>query len=325
MARPSRPFPPSPAGESRAGRRGFCERVRKPESQLLPLLAISVLAVIWGYNWIMMKVGVTYAPPFTFAALRALLGALMLFGVMALLRRSFAPRPLGALALIGLLQTTGFIGFSTWALAVAGAGKTVVLVYTMPFWIVLFGWPLLGERIRGLQWPAFVVGLTGLILLLNPKTGGSVAGDVLAILAGLTWGLASIVAKRLYRSHDTDLIALTAWQMLLGAIPLAIVALMLPAPPLVWSAPLIVALAYNVIPATALSWLLWMYALKRLPAATAGMALLANPLVGVIAAWLQLGERPGPIEIGGMVLIGLALLMIAGQALREDRTLVPAA
>jgi drug/metabolite transporter (DMT)-like permease len=195
----------------------------------------------------------------------------------------------------------------------------------MPFWIVLFGWPLLGERIRGLQWPAFVVGLTGLILLLNPKTGGSVAGDVLAILAGLTWGLASIVAKRLYRSHDTDLIALTAWQMLLGAIPLAIVALMLPAPPLVWSAPLIVALAYNVIPATALSWLLWMYALKRLPAATAGMALLANPLVGVIAAWLQLGERPGPIEIGGMVLIGLALLMIAGQALREDRTLVPAA
>jgi drug/metabolite transporter (DMT)-like permease len=285
---------------------------------MLPLLAISALAVIWGYNWIMMKVGVTYAPPFTFAALRSLFGALMLFAVMAALRRPFQPRDLGAFALIGLLQTTGFIGFATWALDVAGAGKTVVLVYTMPFWIVLFGWPLLGERIRGLQWPAFVTGLAGLILLLDPKTGGSAAGDVLAILAGLTWGLASIAAKRLFQDRETDVISLTAWQMLLGGVPLALVALVLPAPPIVWSAPLIVALGYNVIPATALAWLLWMYALKRLPAGTAGMALLANPLVGVIAAWLQLGERPGPIEIAGMALIGFALLMIAGQALRDD-------
>ncbi len=294
-------------------------RVRKPDSQLLPLLAIVFLAVIWGYNWIMMKVGVTYAPPFTFAALRSLLGALMLFAVLGALRRPIEARALGPLALIGLLQTTGFIGFSTWALTVAGAGKTVVLVYTMPFWIVLFGWPLLGERVRGLQWPAFVVGLTGLILLLDPKTGGSIAGDVLAILAGLTWGLASIAAKRLFRKPDTDLVAVTAWQMLLGSIPLVLVALVVPAPPIEWTTPFIVALLYNVIPATAISWLLWMYALKRLPAGVAGMALLANPLVGVIAAWLQLGERPGSIEIAGMLLIGLALVLIAGQGLLDQR------
>jgi drug/metabolite transporter (DMT)-like permease len=295
-------------------------RVRKPDSQLLPLLAIVFLAVIWGYNWIMMKIGVTYAPPFTFAALRSLLGALMLFAVLGALRRPIEVRALGPLALIGLLQTTGFIGFSTWALTVAGAGKTVVLVYTMPFWIVLFGWPLLGERVRGLQWPAFVIGLTGLILLLDPKTGGSIAGDVLAILAGLTWGLASIAAKRLFREHDADLVAVTAWQMLLGSIPLVLVALVVPAPPIEWTTPFIVALLYNVIPATAISWLLWMYALKRLPAGVAGMALLANPLVGVIAAWLQLGERPGSIEIAGMLLIGLALVLIAGQGLRDQQT-----
>lgn len=293
--------------------------MRKPESQLLPLLAIVALAVIWGYNWIMVKVGVTYAPPFTFAALRALLGALVLFAVMAALRKPLEPRALAPLAVIGLLQTTGFIGFSTWALTVAGAGKTVILVYTMPFWIVLFGWPLLGERIRGLQWPAFVIGLTGLILLLDPLTGGSLAGDVLAILAGLTWGLASIAAKRLFRAHDVDLVSSTAWQMLLGSIPLVIVALVVPAKPIEWSTSFTVALLYNIIPATAVSWLLWMYALKRLPAGTAGMALLANPLVGVIAAWLQLGERPGPVEITGMVLMGLALLLIAGQGLREER------
>jgi len=190
--------------------------MEKRESQALPIVAILVLAVIWGYNWIMMKVGVAYAPPFTFAALRAVLGAVVLFAFMALMRKPFAVQAGPQFVLVGLLQTTGFIGFSTWALSVGGAGKTVVLVYTMPFWIVLFGWPLLGERVRGYQWPALGFGLIGLILLLDPKTGGSLAGDVLAILAGLSWGLASIVAKRLYRRGDVDLISFTTWQMFFG-------------------------------------------------------------------------------------------------------------
>ena len=293
--------------------------MEKRESQALPILAILVLAVIWGYNWIMMKVGVAYAPPFTFAALRAVLGAVVLFAFMALMRKPFAVQAGPQFVLVGLLQTAGFIGFSTWALSVGGAGKTVVLVYTMPFWIVLFGWPLLGERVRGYQWPALGFGLIGLILLLDPKTGGSLTGDVLAILAGLSWGLASIVAKRLYRRGDVDLISFTTWQMFFGSIPLVVVALVLPAPPIVWSPAFVVALAYNVLPASAFAWLLWMYALRRLPAGTAGMALLLNPLVGVLAAWLQLGERPGPLELGGMTLIALALILISVQALAEQR------
>ncbi len=291
----------------------------RPDSRALPLVAITVLAIIWGYNWIEMKIGVAYAPPFTFSALRALLGGLTLLAIVAALRRPLEPRAVGSLALIGLLQTAGFIGFSTWALTVAGAGKTVILVYTMPFWIVIFGWPLLGERIRGLEWPAFALGLSGLLLLLNPATGGSLEGDLLAILAGLSWALASIVAKRLFRSSDVDLLSLTAWQMLFGAIPLTVIALVVPAQPIVWSVQFVIALAYNVIPASALAWILWMYALRRLPAGTAGMALLANPLVGVSAAWLQLGERPGTIELVGMLLVGIALVLIAGQAMLEER------
>jgi len=295
----------------------------KREPQALPIAAILVLSIVWGYNWIMMKVGVAYAPPFTFAALRAVLGAAVLFGVMAAMRKPFAVLAVPQFALVGLLQTTGFIGFSTWALSVAGAGKTVILVYTMPFWIVLFGWPLLGERVRGYQWPALAVGLAGLILLLDPQTGGSLEGDVLAILAGLSWGLASVVAKRLYQRGDVDLISFTTWQLLFGSIPLVIIALVLPAPPIVWSQAFIVALAFNVFLATALSWLLWMYALRRLPAGTAGMALLLNPLVGVVAAWLQLGERPSPVELAGMALIALALILISLQALSEQRMARP--
>src|SRR5690606_9313195 len=71
------------------------------------------------------------------------------------------------------------------------------------------------------------------------------------------------------------------------------------------------ALAYNAIIATALAWILWLFALQHLSAGVAGMSALGVPVVGVLAGWLQLGERPGALELSGMVLIGAALAVIS--------------
>jgi drug/metabolite transporter (DMT)-like permease len=61
----------------------------------------------------------------------------------------------------------------------------------------------------------------------------------------------------------------------------------------------------------AIATLLWLFILQRLPATISGLNALAVPLVGVVAAWIQLGERPSAAEGIGMALIlgGLALLM----------------
>ena len=61
-------------------------------------------------------------------------------------------------------------------------------------------------------------------------------------------------------------------------------------------------------------WALWLFALRALPAGAAGMGTLAVPVVGVIAAWLQLGEAPTLVEGVGMALIiaGLAALAVVG-------------
>ena len=62
--------------------------------------------------------------------------------------------------------------------------------------------------------------------------------------------------------------------------------------------------------ANALAWLLWLFVVGRLPVAVSGLASLATPVVGVLAAALQLGERPPPHEIAGMLLVLLALAML---------------
>lgn len=285
------------------------------------LAALMLLAVIWGYNWVVMKIALVDIGPFQFGALRTLFGALVLFGLVIAMRRPVRIVEMRAVALMGLLQTTGFTGLIILALVSGGAGKTAVLAYTMPFWVMLLAWPLLGDRLHGWQWPSAVATLVGLLCILDPlHLAGDLLSSVLATLAGVCWALAVIVAKRLQaREPDLDVLAIAAWQSLIGAVPLVVVALWWPAGPINWTPSLIGALLYNIVPGTVIAWLLWLYALRRLSAGTTSMVSLVTPVIGVLSAAWQLGERPGTVELIGMLLIGTGLVLLSLEALRRSR------
>jgi drug/metabolite transporter (DMT)-like permease len=151
----------------------------------------------------------------------------------------------------------------------------------------------------------------GLVLVLEWWQGASnMRSSLLALGAGISWAISVIVFKRMNVDGRNDLLSVTAWQMVFGMMPLVAVALVVDERPIVWNGPLIAALVYNGVGGMALATLLWLYILQRLPATISGLNALAVPIVGVIAAWLQLGEKPSPAEGLGMVLIvaGLALL-----------------
>ena len=282
----------------------------------LGALALALLALIWGYNWVVMKVGLEYAQPFTFSALRTFLGALSLFALLIVLRRPLRPPPLSYTIVIGLLQTTGFVGLLMWALETGGAGRTSVLTYTMPFWLLLLAWAFLGERVRGVQWLAVVLALAGLVLVIEPWHLHDALSSALAVAAGFCWAASAVVVKRLQRRHEVDVLSLTTWQMLFGSLPLMLVAALTWQGGPDWTATFVWALAYNVILANALAWFLWLFGLRRLSAGAAGIATLATPVIGVTAAWIQLGERPTAGEAAGMACIvgALAIVAVRGAA-----------
>jgi drug/metabolite transporter (DMT)-like permease len=290
-------------------------------SHLLAFTALGVLAILWGYGWVVLKVALQYADPFTFSAVRTFLGAVSLFAMIALLKRPLRPKAFRLTVVLGLLQSTGATGLSVWALKYAGAGKTSVLVYFMPFWLLLLAWIILGERLRGLQWLAILLAFGGLIFILSPwNFRGGILGDVIAIGSGLSWATSAVVAKLLQSHHDVDLLSLTAWQMLLGSLPLIIIATLTTSRSPVWSGSFIAALLYTILLINAVGWYLWLFVLHALPAGIAGLGSLAIPVVGVVSAWLQLGERPGIWEGLGMLLIIVALaLLTGGELLRRQR------
>ena len=287
----------------------------------MAFLALMLLCLIWGYNWVVMKNALHFSGPFDFAALRTVLGALCLFIVMLILKKPFSIKEIPSLIVLGLLQTAGFTGLLLWALVEGGAGKTAVLTYTMPFWTMLLAWPLLGEKLRGWQWPAALFSLMGILFILDPlHLGTDVFSMILAIVSGISWALAVILAKKLQaRSPNLDLISLTAWQMLFGSIPIVIVALMMHTTSIEWNGYFIGALIYNSVFGNAIAWLLWLYALRHISAGIATMTTTVCPVIAVIASSIELHEVIKSFELLGMSFIGISLLMISYDRIKKHK------
>lgn len=288
--------------------------------------ALTLLTIIWGYNWVVMKSALAYSGAFEFPALRTVIGAICLFAVVIYLRKPLRVKEMPTLILLGIMQTSGFTGLLIWALVEGGAGKTAVLTYTMPFWVMVLAWPMLGEKLRGMQWPAAILSTMGMLFILDPlHLGTDTFSMFLAVLSGIFWALSVILAKKLHqRSPNLDLLTLTAWQMLFGSIPLLVVAMLVPAPPIQWTPYFIGAVIFNAVFCNALAWLLWLYALQRLSAGVASMSSMLAPVIGVLAAWIQLHEVPSTTELIGMTLIAASLVIISIISIRKHTPIDPA-
>ncbi|MBP8979813.1 MAG: EamA family transporter [Syntrophobacterales bacterium] len=297
-----------------------------PNPQKTAFFSVIALSAIWGYNWVVMKECLQYASPFDFAALRTTIGALALFLVLLIQQRSLSPKHLFPTIVLGLLSTSGCIGLVTLALYYGAVGKTAILVYIMPFWVLILAWPVLAERLSGIQWLAVFLAFSGLMTILEPwKLSSGILGNILAVSSGIAWAGSAVFTKYIWKKRSFDLISLTAWQMFFGSLPLILLAFLFPGREVQWTPYFIVGLSFSSIISQALALILWFYLLKTLTAGMASMATLATPIIGMLAAAIQLGERPSWMEGLGMILIltGLTIISLQGYVrYRQLQTII---
>lgn len=288
-----------------------------------PALVLALLSVIWGYNWVAMKVGLSHAGPFTFATLRFLIASLCLLAMMVKLGQRLLPsrdewKPV---VILGSMLGANFAATFT-ALQLVSTGKTAVLVYTMPFWVLLFARVALRERLNRLQVVAALFAVSGLTWLVEPwKPHDGVLGSLLAIAAGMSWGASVVYVKSIQRHTSISMLALSVWQMIFGGIILGLGALVFERGGSVdWRMELVAALLFTAVLGTGVAWMLFYYALRRMSAGMASLGTLATPVIGVLAAWIHLGDRPTPTEAVGMSLIAVGLALLAWTGLRPAVT-----
>ncbi|MBI3480831.1 MAG: EamA family transporter [Nitrosomonadales bacterium] len=281
------------------------------ERWLLPL-ALFVLSVTWGYTWVIAKQALTYAPPFAFAAERCTGAALALLFVVKFTGKPFTLAAPGATLAISLAQGAGFMAFQTWALVEGGPGKTAVLIFTMPIWTLLMAWPILGERVHGRQWLAAASTLGGLLLIIEPwAMHSSLFSKFLGVMAAVCWAVGTVLVKRLRAKQQVDLLVLTMWQSIIGAVPLLLLALLVPERPTDWTAAYVGILTFMSVISTALCWWLWIFILDKAPAWEASLSVLGTPVIALISSRLVMGEEFKLAEIAGIVLIGSGLAMLS--------------
>jgi len=284
-------------------------------------VALVALTLVWGANWVVMKLALENAHPVPFTAQRVWLAVVILFVVMAAMRIPLAPQATWtAIVVTGFFQTTVNFGTTTLALAGGGAGRTSVLVFTMPFWTLVMARIVLGERVRGAQWIAVALAFAGLTLVVAPwDWHGNLAPKLWATLSGLGWAAGSVAMKHFQQRRPSDPLNFLAWQMLVGVLPLTLLALVLDVPPTRWSGTQVALMLYVGVASTAIGFLLWLAILKALPAGTASLNMFAIPPIALVSSMLVFGERLAANEWSGIALIGAGLAILAGIAWAQSR------
>ncbi len=289
-------------------------------------VALLVLTAIWGSNWIAMKLALVHADPVIYNLHRTWVAIAVVFGVLLWRRRSL-PLPQSWMAVIvtGFFQTTVNFGATTMALSGGGAGRTSVLVFTMPFWTLLLAWPVLGERVRGSQWFAIALALAGLTFVIEPWSWrGDLTPKLWAVLSGFGWAGGTIATKYFQGERGLDMLNLIAWQMLIGVLPLCLLPFVLTLPAVEWTLSYAGLLLWTGAVSTATGFLLWIAVLRFLPAGTASLNMLAIPVIALLSSMAIFGERLTVAEWTGIALIGAGLVVISAQAWLASRRGEPA-
>ncbi|WP_322469604.1 EamA family transporter [Hydrogenophaga sp. SNF1] len=284
------------------------------------LRALAVV-VIWGLNFVVMKLGLQAVSPMLLGALRFAAASLPF-----LLFVKPPPLPWRFIAGYGLVQGLGQFGFLFLGLQLGmTAGMASVVMQTQAFFTLLLAVPLLGERVRAHQWLGLGVALAGLLLIASAHGEGpgqmTLAGFVLTLSAAAMWALSNIVARRASQIARYEPFPFVVWSSVFPIVPFALIALATDGPaslqrqlqgmgPGAWFAVVYLALA-----ATLLAYSLWTRLLQRHAATRVTPFSLLVPVVGLWAAWVAYGEAPLGLQwLGtGAVLLGLVVNQVAGR------------
>ena len=279
-------------------------------------VALTVV-VIWGLNFVAMKLSLREFTPMQLGAARYLFAA-------APLLLLFKPQlvPWRVLATYGLLQGVGQFGLLFLALQLGmSASLASVLMQTQVFFTALLGWFLLRERLTRTQIGSMFLALLGLLCFGmhfgNPNAQGvdfSISGFVLTLCAAFMWGASSIAARKLQQKHPGyDALQFVMWSSIFPVIPFLALSYCMDGPQAFFRLTEVSAMAwvgaiYLGLLATVTAYGLWTWLLKRKPANQVAPIGLGVPVIGLLAGMGILGESLSGWQIAGIVWIGASLI-----------------
>ena len=280
------------------------------------LIALAVV-MIWGFNFVVIKLGLQGLPPILFTALRFLFAALPL--------AFFVKRPAIPWR---LLLGYGMFQFAfQFTLLFSGMhlgfppGLASLVIQLQAFFTIGLAVLLLGERPLVTQLVGALVALGGMVLVatqLNARP--TLIGFAMVIAGGFCWAVANILTKKMGKVNPVQLVV---WASLLASPPLLLASLLVEGPQAWESAAMhlswlsVGAIFFQSYPNTLLGFGTWSVLVRKYPTATIAPFSLLVPVTGMIGAAVVLGEplQWWKITAGALVLGGLSINLFGGRLL----------
>ncbi|MDR6758185.1 O-acetylserine/cysteine efflux transporter [Mycoplana sp. BE70] len=291
---------------------------------LIDIALLVLVAAAWGFNFVVIKIGIANFPPILFSALRFLFAALPLV--------FFLPRPAVPWQLIlGIGLVLGVVKFSFLFIGMdvgLSAGLASLLLQSQAFFTIMLAATIYGERSRPVQLAGIGVAFAGMVVISTTVDAGfTYTGLVLVLAAGLAWAFSNMLMKRI---GNVDMLALMVWVSLVPPIPLAVISLateglerdLAALQALSWEG--LGAVAYIAYIATVFGFGVWGYMIRKLGVSTVAPFSLLVPVFGMSSSALVLGESFGPDRLAGAALVVCGLVLTALGPRLVDRIRRPA-
>lgn len=272
------------------------------------LLALLVV-VVWGLNFVVIKVGLHNMPPLMLAGLRFLLVA---FPALFFVARPKIPFRL----LLGYGLTISFGQFAFLFCAInfgMPAGLASLVLQAQAFFTIILGALVFGERLQGKQLAGIALAVVGVLVLAEASLNGqhvALLGFVLTLAAAFSWACGNIFNKKIMQLETRPAVmSLVVWSALIPIVPFMVASYLLDGPTVMRNSLVsidlttILSLIYLAFVATIVGYGIWGSLLGRYETWRVAPLPLLVPVVGIASAALLLDEKLGALQLAGAVLV----------------------
>jgi drug/metabolite transporter (DMT)-like permease len=294
---------------------------RRDAVDMTAVLIMVGLTFSWGLNYVAAKISYAGYDPVFVSIARSIIGGLCVFAWCRLrgIKLFEADGTLTAGIMVGVLFGVEFLCLYV-GLEYTTVARNTLLVNTMPFWVLIGGHFLLGERINTRKLAGLVLAFCGLAAVFSDGivagTDATLTGDLLSLSSGILWAATSIVIKR-SKLVETSAEKLLLYQ-LAGATVVGILVLPFAGPPIrnvtaltTW------ALLFQSFYVVAVTYVLWFWLLRRYPASGLSSFAFLSPVFGVLCGAVILGEPPTVRIFVALALIAAGLIIVNRPARRQ--------
>lgn len=297
-----------------------------PKGKAGGYLALSITSIVWGTTWVASKIGVASIPALQMAYIRQFLGGLSFVLFFMLYKKLSFPtrKEFIWLLIMALLMFVVANGFSTWSLQYIPTGLSALVGALYPLSVVIIEMIFFKNRnLSILTFIGLLLGITGIGIVFyenafHHRPDGFIFGVGLSVTAMLAWSIGTIMIAR--NKFNMNPYYATGWQMLISSFILCIAAettqptvsiLHIP-----WSA--WAAIAYLVLLGSILSFVAFIYSMKKLPAAISSLYAYINPLVAMVTAAILLNEKLTIYILWGAI-VTLAGVFLVNYSIKKNR------